>query len=83
MSSSNDHQFDDVGIGGARLNQRSAERFEELIAIERAGAVFGNLAGAARDDVLVALATTLRVVRGSEPIARRFDFFEDEAVIVE
>ena len=47
------------------------------------GPVFGHLAGAAGDDVLVAFAAGLAVVGRAETVADGLGFFEDEAVVVE
>ena len=47
------------------------------------GAVLGDLARAARDDILMTLATALRVVDRSESIGHRLDCLEHETVIVE
>ncbi|MGH8239276.1 MAG: hypothetical protein ACREXP_19965, partial [Steroidobacteraceae bacterium] len=66
------------------MDQRAAERFEEAAGrIHPSGAMFGNLAGAAGHDVLMTLGAALRVVRRAEAIRDHFDFFEDEAVVVE
>ena len=51
--------------------------------LQAPGAVLGDLAGAARDDVLVTFAAGLRVVRRPEAVGDRLDFLEDEAVVVE
>ena len=48
-----------------------------------AGAVLGDLAGAAGHDVLMALAAGLRVVGRAEAVRDRLGFLEDEAVVVE
>jgi hypothetical protein len=45
--------------------------------------VLGDLAGAARDDVLVTFAAGLRVVGRPEPSAIVLDLLEHEAVVVE
>ncbi len=77
------HTLDELWISGARLNQRAARRFEELVAVQMSGAVLGDLARAARRHVLVTLGATLRVVGRSESVGYRLDFFEDEPVVVE
>src|SRR5688572_7249805 len=45
--------------------------------------MLGDLAGAAGHDVLMAFGAALRVVGRPEPVGQHFDFFEDEAVVVE
>src|SRR4029450_11902654 len=47
------------------------------------GAMFRNLACAAGDHVLVALAAALRVVRGPETVGDLLHFLEDEPIVVE
>ena len=42
-----------------------------------------DLAGAAGDHVLMTFAAALRVVGRPEAVGKVFDFFEDEAVVVE
>ena len=76
--------LDDCRVGRARVDQRAAERFEEAAGrVHPSGAMLGDLAGAAGDDVLVALGTALRVVGRAEAVGDHFDFLEDEAVVVE
>src|SRR4029079_16547016 len=75
--------LDDPRIRRARVDQRAAERLEEHAALEPPDAVLGDLARAAGRDVLVALATRLRVVDGSETVRASLDLLEDEAIIVE
>jgi len=73
--------LDDALMRCAGMNERAAERLEETSRrFETAGAMLGDLARTASDDILVAFPATLRVVRRAEPVGRRFDFFEDEAV---
>ena len=74
--------FGDLRVRGARLDQRSPQRLEELTVLHVPGAVCRHLAHAARDDILVSLAAGLGVVGGSETIANRFNLFENEAVVV-
>ena len=57
--------------------------FEELTFFGTPGAKFSDLAGAASDDVLMALAAALRVVGRAKTVSRGFDLFEDETVVVE
>jgi hypothetical protein len=45
--------------------------------------MLGDLAGAAGGDVLMAFGAALRVVRRPEAVGDRFDFLEDETVVVE
>jgi hypothetical protein len=42
-----------------------------------------NLTGTARDDVLMTLPATLRVVSKTQAVRDSFNFFEDESVVVE
>ena len=55
------------------MDQRAAERLEELAIQQTSGAVLRDLAGAAGDDVLVAFTTALRVVGGAEAVRDRLD----------
>ena len=71
------------GMRGPRMHQRPAQRLEELAVQHVAGAVLGHLAGAAGDDVLVALAARLGVVGRAQPVDDGLDLFEDEPVVVE
>src|SRR4029453_18336120 len=46
--------LDDVGVRRGRMDQRAAERLEEAArGVESTGAVLGDLAGSAGDDVLM------------------------------
>ena len=67
----------------ARMDERSAQRREELAVVGTASAMFGDLARAARDDVLMAFAAALGVVSGPQAVGGRFDFLEDEPIVVE
>ena len=67
----------------ARVNQRAAERLEEFAVLHVSGSVLGDLAGAAGDDVLMALAAALGVVDRPQAILDRFEFLEDESIVVE
>ena len=62
------HALDDVGIRGARLDQRAAERLEELAVVRCPVRCSADLARAAGHDVLVALAAALRVVGRPESV---------------
>jgi len=65
-------------------NERSAERLKKGVAFEPAGyGMFGDLARAARHDVLMALAAALRVVSRAEAVRIRLYFLEDESVVIE
>ena len=76
--------LDDLLVRGARVDQRAAERLEETARrVQPSGAMLGDLAGAAGDDVLVTFAAALRVVGRPEAVGDGFGFFEDEAVVVE
>jgi len=44
-----------LGVCGARLNQRSAERVEEFTVRRAARSVFGDLGSAAGDNILMTL----------------------------
>ena len=70
-------------MGCARMDQRPAERLEELAFEQSSGAMFRDLAGAAGDDVLVAFAAALGVVGRAEAIGDGLDFFENEPIVVE
>ena len=62
--------LDDVRMRRAGMDERAAERLEETSRlVETAGAVLGDLARAAGDDVLMTLAATLRVVGRPETVA--------------
>ena len=65
------------------MHQRPAQRLEELAVEHVAGAVLGHLAGAAGDDVLVALAAGLGVVGRAQAVGDGLGLLEDEAVVVE
>src|SRR4029077_16520194 len=75
--------FDDIGMRSSRLDERSAQRLETLIALVVAGPMFGDLARAAGHDVLMALAATLRVVSWPEAVRIRLHFLGDESVVME
>src|SRR5439155_16922270 len=66
----------------ARVDQRAPERLKERTVLQSARAVFGDLARSTGDHILVALATTLRVVSGSKTVRDLFDLFEDEPIVV-
>ena len=76
-------ELHDVGMGGARLDQRPAQRLEELAVEHVPGAVLGDLARAAGHDVLVALAAALGVVGRAQAVVDGLDLLEDEPVVVE
>jgi hypothetical protein len=65
------------------VHERAAEGFEELVTIKTPRTVLGDLARAARDDVLVAFAAALGVVDRADAVIDRLDLFENEAVVVE
>ena len=77
------HVLDDVGKGAPGLNQGTAQGFEKHIVFGMPRPVFGNLAGASRDHILVACPTALSVIDRSKAKSRCFGFFKDEAAIVE
>ena len=73
----------DIGMGCARVHERSTGRLEERTVLHSARSMLGNLARAARNDVLMALAATLRVVDRPQAVFDVLDLFEEEAVVVE
>ncbi len=74
--------FDDIGMGGSRLDERSAERLNKAASVEVAGPMFGDLARTAGYDVLVAFAATLRVVSWAKTVRIRLDFLKDESIVI-
>ena len=63
------HPLDDVRIRRARLDQRTAERFEELVAVQMSGAVLRDLARAAGCHVLVTFGQLCALYVGPRPSA--------------
>ncbi len=77
------HELRYVRMRCTRMDQRAAQRLEELAIQQTPGPVLGHLAGAAGHDVLVALPAALGVVRWPQAVVHGFDFLEDESIVVE
>ena len=75
--------LDDFRIEGPRMDERATRGFEELVPCAAPRPVFGNLAGTARDDVLMAFPAALRIVDWAQSITFRFRRLENEPVVVE
>ena len=74
--------LDDIGISCPRMDERAAQGLKELAVFCAPGSKLRHLTGAAGDDVLVALPTALRVIRGTESVLNFLNLLEDEPVIV-
>jgi len=70
-------------IGRSGLHDGAAQRIFELSAVEMAAAVLCNLAGPARDDILMAFSAALGVIGRPQSVGDLLDLFEDESIVVE
>jgi hypothetical protein len=77
------HALEDVGVGRTRLDQRAADRLDELSQLETSRSVLGNLARATGHDVLMTFAAGLRIERGTEAVRDALDLLEYEPIVVE
>src|SRR5258708_3176345 len=69
-------------MDSAGLHQGATQRFEEISFISSPGSMFGHLARASRNYVLVTLATTLSVKSWPHAIRYRLHLLKNKAVIV-